>query len=72
MFRTKNISPIPVRHCLSFHSPYFRKVAIVTADLYVLLDFLYWLILFNRSYLFSVSQFINVHVHLMFIKCLTM
>lgn len=67
----KYISPIPVLHLSSFYCPNSPKVTIVTGNLYVL-DFLYLLILFNRSHLFSVCQFIHVHVHLMFIKCLTM
>lgn len=44
----------------------------VNVDLYVLLDSLYLLILFDRSYLFLVSWFIHVHVHLTLVKCLTM
>lgn len=71
IYTMKYISPIPVLRLSSFYCPNYPKVTIVTGNLYVL-DFLYLLILFNGLHLFSVCQFIHVHVHLTFIKCLTM
>lgn len=72
MCTMKNISPIPSLHLPSFHSSCSLKVTIVTGNLYVLLDCLYLLILCNRLYLSSLWQFIHVHVHSTFIKCLSM
>lgn len=64
--------PIPIEYLPNFYSLRSLQVTVVTGNLYVLLDFLYLPSLCNRSYLFPVSQLIRVHVHLTFIKCLTM